>query len=240
MRVFITATAMERHEAQGALTLLGFSPVLYPLLVEIAASAWRMWPEEIEVQVVHNLTLEEGTMEGFIPPHWPQPEFVPMAEWDPTSAKGVCMPGALRPPVLAIVWQIFTAHAGDRPIPWGVLVHASASVAPSAQLGPGVWVHPQATIASMAHLGAGCCINRNASVGHHNVLGDFCSLNPGAHTAGHCILESGVTVGMGAVCREGVRIGAGAQVGAGSVVLKDVAPGDVVAGIPAQPLVRKS
>jgi carbonic anhydrase/acetyltransferase-like protein (isoleucine patch superfamily) len=236
---FITATAMQGEPQHGVLTLMGWSAYAFPMLVEIAASAWRMRPEEVEVHVVHNLPLVEGATEGFIPSHWPQPKFVPMAAWDPTSEKGVCMPGVMREPAVSTVWRAVEAHAGDRPIPWGVLVHASASVAPSAQLGPGVWVHPQATIASMARLGAGCCINRNASVGHHNVLGDFCRLNPGAHTAGHCVLESGVTMGMGAVCREGVRIGTGAQVGAGSVVLKDVAPGDVVAGIPAHPLVRK-
>lgn len=226
-----------QHEAQrGALTLMGWSAKVYPMLVEIAASAWDMQPENVTVEIVHNLPWEEVNWETVLPPNWPIPRLVPLAQWVPGRTHGVCLPGVMREPAVSAVWRAVEAQAGDRPIPWGVMVHATASVAPSAVIGPGVWIHPQVTIASMSQLGAGCCINRNASVGHHNVLGDFCRLNPGAHTAGHCILESGVTVGMGAVCREGVRIGAGAQVGAGSVVLKDVPAGMVVAGIPAKPI----
>lgn len=47
----------------------------------------------------------------------------------------------------------------------------------------------------------------------------------------------GASVGTGAVIMGGVTIGAGALVGAGAVVTKDVASGDVVAGVPAR-LVR--
>ena len=42
-----------------------------------------------------------------------------------------------------------------------------------------------------------------------------------------------VFVGIGAVFIPDVRVGAGAIVGAGAVVIRDVAAGDVVAGVPA-------
>jgi UDP-2-acetamido-3-amino-2,3-dideoxy-glucuronate N-acetyltransferase len=47
-------------------------------------------------------------------------------------------------------------------------------------------------------------------------------------------VEDGVSIGSGAVVLGGVTIGAGALVGAGAVVTRDVAPGDLVAGIPAR------
>ena len=48
----------------------------------------------------------------------------------------------------------------------------------------------------------------------------------------------GASIGANAVILPGLRIGASAMVGAGSVVTRDVAEGDIVAGNPAQRLVR--
>jgi UDP-2-acetamido-3-amino-2,3-dideoxy-glucuronate N-acetyltransferase len=45
----------------------------------------------------------------------------------------------------------------------------------------------------------------------------------------------GAAIGSGAVILGGVTIGENALVGAGAVVTRDVAPGDVVAGVPARP-----
>jgi acetyltransferase-like isoleucine patch superfamily enzyme len=44
------------------------------------------------------------------------------------------------------------------------------------------------------------------------------------------------SIGSGALILGGVTIGAGALVGAGAVVTRDVAPGQVVAGVPARSL----
>jgi acetyltransferase-like isoleucine patch superfamily enzyme len=49
-------------------------------------------------------------------------------------------------------------------------------------------------------------------------------------------VRKGASIGSGAVILCGVTIGEGALVGAGAVVTRDVAPGEVVAGVPARPL----
>jgi acetyltransferase-like isoleucine patch superfamily enzyme len=49
-------------------------------------------------------------------------------------------------------------------------------------------------------------------------------------------VEKGASIGSGAVILCGVRIGARALVGAGAVVTRDVAPDQVVAGVPARML----
>jgi UDP-2-acetamido-3-amino-2,3-dideoxy-glucuronate N-acetyltransferase len=51
------------------------------------------------------------------------------------------------------------------------------------------------------------------------------------------VVERRASIGSGAVVLSGVRIGAGALVGAGAVVTHDVAPGEVVAGVPARSFV---
>jgi UDP-2-acetamido-3-amino-2,3-dideoxy-glucuronate N-acetyltransferase len=48
------------------------------------------------------------------------------------------------------------------------------------------------------------------------------------------VVERGTALGSGAVILGGVRIAAGALVGAGAVVTHDVAPGAMVAGVPAR------
>ena len=48
-------------------------------------------------------------------------------------------------------------------------------------------------------------------------------------------VEDGASIGSGAVVLGGVTIGARALVGAGAVVTRDVAAGEVVAGVPARP-----
>ncbi len=48
------------------------------------------------------------------------------------------------------------------------------------------------------------------------------------------VVERRAAIGSGAIVMGGIRIGAGALVGAGAVVTKDVAPGAVVAGVPAR------
>lgn len=48
------------------------------------------------------------------------------------------------------------------------------------------------------------------------------------------VVEDQVSIGSGAIIMGGIHIGRGALIGAGAVVTKDVAPGSVVAGIPAR------
>lgn len=48
------------------------------------------------------------------------------------------------------------------------------------------------------------------------------------------VVGDGVTIGSGAIVMGGVTIGTDALIGAGAVVTKDVAEGEVVAGVPAR------
>jgi UDP-perosamine 4-acetyltransferase len=60
----------------------------------------------------------------------------------------------------------------------------------------------------------------------------------GARLASTVSVGDGAHIGAGATVRQCIAIGAGATVGAGAVVVKDVAAGDVVAGVPAKPLLH--
>lgn len=48
------------------------------------------------------------------------------------------------------------------------------------------------------------------------------------------IVENEVSIGSGAIIMCGVQLGKNCQIGCGAVVTQDVAPGDIVAGVPAR------
>jgi len=113
------------------------------------------------------------------------------------------------------------------------IVHATAWVSPDARLGAGVQVLAQAVVNAGAVVADGAIVNTGAIVEHDCVVGSGAHLGPRAVVGGATQLGDDVHVGMGAVVIEGVRVGAGAFIAAGAVVVRDVAPGARVQGVPA-------
>ena len=56
------------------------------------------------------------------------------------------------------------------------------------------------------------------------------------YRTGEVVVGERAMIGAGAIVLPGVEIGAGAQVAANSLVADDVAPGETVAGVPAEPV----
>ena len=52
--------------------------------------------------------------------------------------------------------------------------------------------------------------------------------------AGNSVVERGAFLGLGCLVSDHMRVGAGAVVAAGAVVVRDVAPGARVQGVPAR------
>lgn len=143
---------------------------------------------------------------------------------------GVGSAGSTR--VRRLVYQRAIA-TGARPLE---VVHPTAFVAPSAQLGAGVQLAPRAVVHTGAALGAGVLINTAAIVEHDCRVGDFAHVATGGVLAGGVVVGAGVHVGAGAVVRQGITLGERAVVGAGAVVVRNVPAGAVVVGVPARVL----
>lgn len=93
-----------------------------------------------------------------------------------------------------------------------------------------------------AVIGKKTMIDMNVVVGGRAVVGDNCHIGAGTVLAGvieppsadPVIIEDDVLIGANAVILEGVKVGKGAVVAAGSIVVRDVEPYTVVAGVPAK------
>ncbi len=93
-----------------------------------------------------------------------------------------------------------------------------------------------------AVIGAETMLDMNVVVGGRAQIGQRCHIGAGSVIAGvvepasavPVVIEDGVMIGANAVILEGVRVGQGSVVAAGAIVVRDVLPFTVVAGVPAR------
>ena len=116
------------------------------------------------------------------------------------------------------------------------VVHPSALVADSAEIGLGCQIMMGAAVQTGATLGENVIANTRCVIEHDAIIGDDAHICPGAAVLGATRIGAGVHVGAGAVVLQGVTVGEDAVIGAGAVVTGDVAAGATVVGVPARGL----
>jgi sugar O-acyltransferase (sialic acid O-acetyltransferase NeuD family) len=114
-----------------------------------------------------------------------------------------------------------------------VIVHPTAVVSRHVRLEAGSVVFASAVVNVGTTIGRACIINTGATVDHDCSLADGVHICPGVHLAGTVSVGARAWIGIGATVKQNVKIGVGATLGAGAVCIRDVAPGDVVVGVPA-------
>ncbi|MEH7493776.1 acetyltransferase [Neobacillus niacini] len=114
------------------------------------------------------------------------------------------------------------------------IVHPSASISPSANIGFGTVVMPQAVINADVIVGNHCIINSGAVVEHDSLLNDFVHLCPNSTIAGTVKMHEGSCVGSGATIIPNRRIGEWTMIGAGSTVIDHLPAYSLAVGTPAK------
>ncbi len=113
------------------------------------------------------------------------------------------------------------------------VVHPSAIIADSAELGAGTFVAAGAIVNPEAVIGANAILNTGCTVDHDCVIGDHALIGPLAGLCGAAQVGDGTLIGAGASVVPGAAVGAWSVVGAGAAVLTDVPDGSIAVGVPA-------
>ncbi len=112
------------------------------------------------------------------------------------------------------------------------LVHPTAHVHGTAQIGPGVVVYPMCNIDTGSRIGAGAILHNSVVVSHDTEVGAGAYLAPGVITSGFVTIGQRTFVGTGSVVADGVSVGSDARVGIGTAVTRDVEGATSVIGNP--------
>jgi sugar O-acyltransferase (sialic acid O-acetyltransferase NeuD family) len=117
---------------------------------------------------------------------------------------------------------------------YATIIHPSASVSGSSQVGPGTVVLAQSVLTAAVTVGSHVAIMPHVTLTHDDVIGDFATLASGVCLGGAVHVGRCAYVGAGALVREQGSIGPGALVGMGATVTRDIPPHEVWAGVPAR------
>jgi sugar O-acyltransferase (sialic acid O-acetyltransferase NeuD family) len=105
------------------------------------------------------------------------------------------------------------------------LIHPSAYIDGSAEIGEGSQIMAGAIVAFEAKVGKQCIVNSNAVVEHECDIADAVEIQPGATVLGLSRIGENSTIGTGAIVLSRLNIGSDVTVGAGTVVSSDIANG---------------
>jgi len=112
------------------------------------------------------------------------------------------------------------------------LVHPSAILDRTAEIGGGSFVGPLVVVSWKARIGAHVVVDAHVSIGHNAVLMDFCEVFAGARINGNCQVGESALVGCNGTLLPGTVVGCGAVVGANSLAHGVVAPDTTIVGAP--------
>lgn len=130
--------------------------------------------------------------------------------------------------------QILGKLDQNRSLVYPSFVHENAWVSNGTEIGKGVIIYPGTSVNYGSKIEDFVVLNMNCSLGHHTKIGTFSSFAPGVCTGGHTTVGNCVDVGIGAATIQNVKLGDESVAGGQSMIIRDVAAGTVVAGVPAR------
>ncbi|AEI48145.1 acetyltransferase [Runella slithyformis] len=119
---------------------------------------------------------------------------------------------------------------------FGKVLHPSAVIDASVEIGEGSVVFQNAVLQADACIGKHVIINTSSSVDHECNLADFVHIAPNATLCGNVRVGEGTLIGAGTIVAPNLRIGKSCLIAAGSVITKHIPDFAIVRGNPARVL----
>ncbi|WP_168583430.1 acetyltransferase [Gephyromycinifex aptenodytis] len=124
------------------------------------------------------------------------------------------------------------ARMGERKTP--KVVHPRATLGFDVRLSPGTVICAGSVLTTNITLGRHVHVNLLCSIGHDSTIGDHASINPLVAVSGDVQVGARVMLGTHSAILQGLTLGDDSVVGGAALVVKDVAAGSVVKGVPAR------
>ena len=112
------------------------------------------------------------------------------------------------------------------------LIHPSAVIDDTVQIGYGVVIMANAVINANTMIGNSVIVNTASSIDHDCIINDYVHISPGVHIAGNVHIGEETWLCIGSIIINNITIGANVIVGAGSVVIKNIKESGMYIGIP--------
>lgn len=122
--------------------------------------------------------------------------------------------------------------------PFGQVIHPSALVDASVQVGVGTVIFQQSVVQADAQIGQHVIVNTAASIDHDCIVDDFVHIAPHATLCGSVRVGAGTLIGAGSVVSPNLSIGKNCMIAAGSVITKNIPDGAIVRGNPGRVIKR--
>lgn len=119
-------------------------------------------------------------------------------------------------------------------------IHPSVVLSPNVTIGKGVYILLGSTIMPYTNIKDYVMISMGCHVAHHVILCNGVFLSTGCNFGASIVAHEYAYCGIGSIIMTGLHeLGANCLIGAGAVVIKDVEPNAVMAGVPAKLLKYK-
>jgi sugar O-acyltransferase (sialic acid O-acetyltransferase NeuD family) len=124
-------------------------------------------------------------------------------------------------------------HLGLSHDRFATIVHPSVDVPEGCSVGPGSILLAHVALTADVTVGRHVVVMPNATLTHDDVLEDFATVCAGVALGGSVRIGEAAYIGMNACVRQRVTVGRDSTLGMGAVLIHDLPPGQVWAGVPA-------